>query len=672
MTNRSTNLIFNKCKSKQLAKFDKLKITNENLASSDVENRVSVVNLSNRNLSKEEEKVLSLGLNFAITPRTLPKEKLIQEIEPALSKLSKQAGNQARVQIAEVLRRARLPKSNLNKNERTALRQLRQDNSIHVLKADKGNATVIMNRTDYDKKVQEMLTTPTYKKLKKDPTTSTERKVTKHLLDLRNNDSISINLYRRLHPSASTCPKFYGLPKIHKSTVPLRPIVASRGSATYNLAQHLTELLKPLVGNSQHHVLNSFSFIQEIKHLHLDPHDILVSFDVVSLFTNVPVDETCDIIKRKLLDDANLHERTQLSVDEIIGLLKLCLKNTCFQWRDSFYEQTIGAAMGSPLSPVIANIFMEHFEQSALANSVYVPKIWKRYVDDIFAIWPHGKEHLDTFLSYLNNIHPAIKFTIEHEDDQHSLPFLDIALTRNSNGTLNHGVYRKPTHTDRYLNYRSFHHPSIKSSVCKTLVNRAYNVCDKDNIAKELDHLKSVLQHNGFPAEKISLKQPIPTPRNVVKQEFLTSVCIPYLGTTSHQIERILASFGIKVYHCSNQKVYQLLYTHKDLTDTNLKPGIYRIPCTCGKVYIGETGRNLKIRQKEHKDCCRKCQLDKSALAKHSWENDHLVKWDESELLVPVKNYFSRQIRESVEIFKNETIPQEGKPLHDTWTCLFT
>ena len=71
-------------------------------------------------------------------------------------------------------------------------------------------------------------------------------------------------------------------------------------------------------------------------------------------------------------------------------------------------------------------------------------------------------------------------------------------------------------------------------------------------------------------------------------------------------------------------------------------------------------------------DCSRKCQLDKSALAKHSWENPHLVKWDESELLVPVKNYFSRQIRESVEIFKNETIPQEGKPLHDTWTCLFT
>ena len=89
---------------------------------------------------------------------------------------------------------------------------------------------------------------------------------------------------------------------------------------------------------------------------------------------------------------------------------------------------------------------------------------------------------------------------------------------------------------------------------------------------------------------------------------------------------------------------------------------MYRIPCTCGEVYIGETGRSLKVRQKEHKDCCCKCQLDKSALAKHSWENDHPIQWDESEFLVPVKNYFSRQIRESIEIFKNKTIPKEGRP----------
>ena len=194
--------------------------------------------------------------------------------------------------------------------------------------------------------------------------------------------------------------------------------------------------------------------------------------------------------------------------------------------------------MGSPLSPVLANIFMEHFEQNALANSTYVPKLWKRFVDDIFAIWSYGKEHLDTFLNYLKNIHPSIKFTIQHEDDKHSLSFLDIALTRNHDGTLNHAVFRKPTHTDRYLNYRSFHHPAIKSSVCKTLINRAYNVCDKESISKELDHLNVVLQQNCFPANKISFTSP--TPSNKIKQEFSTSVCIPYLGKTSHQLNASL------------------------------------------------------------------------------------------------------------------------------------
>ena len=103
------------------------------------------------------------------------KSSVIQEIEPALSRLPKQAGNQARVQITKVLRRAKLPKSNLHTKELKALKEIRQDHSIHILKADKGNATVILDRTDYHQKVQEMLTTPTYRKLKNDPTASTER-----------------------------------------------------------------------------------------------------------------------------------------------------------------------------------------------------------------------------------------------------------------------------------------------------------------------------------------------------------------------------------------------------------------------------------------------------------------------------------------------------------------
>ena len=177
---------------------------------------------------------------------------------------------------------------------------------------------------------------------------------------------MSQTLHNCLRPSATVCPKFYGLPKIHKPNVPLRPIVASIGSPTYALAKYLAEILKPVVGKTEHHVVNSKEFVTKIEQIRLGKNDILVSFDVVSLFTNVPVEEACNIAKERLLSDITLSQRTNLSPENVHDLLKLCLTTTCFQWREKFYEQTNGAAMGSPLSPVMANLFMEEFEKKAL------------------------------------------------------------------------------------------------------------------------------------------------------------------------------------------------------------------------------------------------------------------------------------------------------------------
>ena len=101
------------------------------------------------------------------------------------------------------------------------------------------------------------------------------------------------------------------------------------------------------------------------------------------------------------------------------------------------------------------------------------------------------------------------------------------------------------------------------------------------------------------------------------------------------------------------------------------KPGVYRIPCERGEVYIGETGRNLTTRQKEHPDCCRKRQIEKSSVAKHAWEKDHRILWKDCTLVAPVRNYYSRKVRESIEILKHVIIQQEGKPLSDIWSTLF-
>jgi hypothetical protein len=117
--------------------------------------------------------------------------------------------------------------------------------------------------------------------------------------------------------------------------------------------------------------------------------------------------------------------------------------------------------MGSPLSPGIANFFMEDFEKQAIKQATHKPVCLYRYVDDTFVIWPHGQDKHTEFLDYLNGIHTNIKFTMEIGGGDH-LPFLDIEIYRKANGSLGHKVYRKPTHTNLYLHHLSHHHPANK------------------------------------------------------------------------------------------------------------------------------------------------------------------------------------------------------------------
>ena len=183
--------------------------------------------------------------------------------------------------------------------------------------------------------------------------------------------------------------------------------------------------------------------------VHLQPIEVMVSFDIKSLFTNVPIDEALEVLHRLLLDDESLKDRTELTAEQVIHLLDLCLRTTYmyFMYRGEYYQQKDRAAMGSPVSPVVANIYMEMFEELALRMTP-APRIWKRYVDDTFCVME--KEDTQTFLDQLNSLHPTIQFTMELEEDG-CLPFFDTLLTRRGDGRVNIGVYRKKTHSDWYL-----------------------------------------------------------------------------------------------------------------------------------------------------------------------------------------------------------------------------
>jgi hypothetical protein len=123
----------------------------------------------------------------------------------------------------------------------------------------------------------------------------------------------------------------------------------------------------------------------------------LVSFDVVSLFTNVQVDEALEVIRNKLHNDDTLAEQSLLQVEVFMELLEVCLRITYFQVDNKFFQQKDGMAMGSSLSPIIRNIYMEHFEKLALDPVQHKPSLWLQYVDGIFVVWPHGPERLQNF-----------------------------------------------------------------------------------------------------------------------------------------------------------------------------------------------------------------------------------------------------------------------------------
>jgi hypothetical protein len=160
--------------------------------------------------------------------------------------------------------------------------------------------------------------------------------------------------------------------------------VSSISSPCYALAGFIQTTLKPLAGNSEATVKNSDHFIQLLKPIELQDQDILVSFDVVSLFTNVPIEESLQIIKSKLDTYLEKIQHFNLKIEVIMELLEVCMRTTYFQVDDKFYEQKEGMAMGSPLSPVVSNIFMETFEQLALTTAQHKPKMWLRYVADTF------------------------------------------------------------------------------------------------------------------------------------------------------------------------------------------------------------------------------------------------------------------------------------------------
>ena len=170
---------------------------------------------------------------------------------------------------------------------------------------------MVLNKEDYIRKAEHLLNQQTYRKIPEDPTSKQKARLIKLLKNIKAEGGINEETYKRMYPTGAGSPKFYGLPKIHKLDTPLRPIVSSTGTVSYNTAKELAKILKPLVGMSTHHLQNTKDFIQQLNDVRLQQDESIILYDAKALFTSVPIQPVLNIIKNKLENDKDLKQRNQ-------------------------------------------------------------------------------------------------------------------------------------------------------------------------------------------------------------------------------------------------------------------------------------------------------------------------------------------------------------------------
>ncbi|XP_070555267.1 uncharacterized protein [Ptychodera flava] len=245
-------------------------------------------------------------------------------------------------------------KDNLKPHERQALTNLRKRNDIVIKPADKGSSIVIMNKSHYVSEAEKILNNPKhYKQLRSDPTNRINKIIRVAIEEEYKEGNICKDTRDYLICTNQNPGKFYMLPKIHKPDIPFRPMVSTINHPTQKISEYVDHYLQPLVSTPPSYIKDTTHFLQRIQNLGQVPKgSILATFDVTSLYTNIPIDEGIAACQ-KVLD-----KRTEQvpPTKTIIRFLKLILHNNNFTFNNSHFLQVFGTAMGQKMAPCYANI----------------------------------------------------------------------------------------------------------------------------------------------------------------------------------------------------------------------------------------------------------------------------------------------------------------------------
>ena len=313
---------------------------------------------------------------------------------------------------------------------------------------------------------------------------------------------------------------------------------------------------------------------------------------------------------------------------------------------------------------------MENFEEKILKENITMQvRWWKRYVDDGIALVRQGEEV--ALLEKLNRGHDAIKFTCEVEQ-QGSLPFLDVFIQKVGKKVTTK-VFRKKTHTDRYLDFSSSHPGSTKWGLVDCLVKRANRICSEEgDLMEERKKLEGIFVRNGFPRRTLRKRiygERRPRETTVDRHKLV----IPYVPGLGERIRRAVSSLGIGVWFKRGRTFRNILSNSKLEDRDQLETGgvVYKQKCgSCDKFYVGETGRKAKKRKMEHEKDVKEMNV-RSAIAEHCHTKGHRPDFDSFCIVDREKDWRRRRIKEAIYIRTTDNFNRDaGLDIGRTWDCL--
>ena len=584
----------------------------------------NVTNLSDYALSETELFALSFGLKFCVPPRRVNSTTTRAEFESLYSQLE---GLTQRGRLGGALLRNRLANlahefcktsfsryaSPLNGVHLVALQGIARNKNLVITASDKGGGVVVLNRTDYIAKLLETLADST-KFVVDSVQSSAASESLAHLKSVlvaaAKDDIVTDNLLTALVPKGCTIPRLYGLPKTHKANVPMRPILSMTGSATHRTAKFLAKVLKPVEQFfCQHCIKDSFALVDSLTQFNREGNCgdyVLASVDVVSLFTNVPVNKCLDVIS----DCINQNVSINFDRGLLLRLLTLCVSDVQFLFNGTFYRQVDGVAMGSPLGPILANIFVGYIESCTPDLNCDAVLYYSRFVDDGLAI-AKSQRTIERLVAGLNSVHQGITFTIEHEDQDRKLAFLDVLISRTADG-LRFGWTHKASWKATFLHFNSFVPFCWKEALLRGFKHRLLKICSAENLHAALDELSERFRHRGYPAQFVRENFIEYAPVVAGKKKALVPrkpvfIHLPFVGEErsriwSYRLQRYVeTAFPAAKVVIRWDTTRAICPSVKDQLPKEDVPGVvYQFRCLCSQGYVGRTELRLGDRIAQH------------------------------------------------------------------------